>query len=288
MGTLKFYLAGFFKILLATAGVFGAVAAYRLLLDPLLSSALGLGDSAVVFWRRWNVFLIVALAYAAFVKFYEKRPIRELAPRWRAILLGAAAGALSIGVTIAILFAAGLYVAESTRAIGPALGLFGMIWTAAFFEEITFRGILFRIVEERAGSRWALAISAIVFGAMHLANDGARVITFFSVTLIGLMWAGVYMVSRNLWVAAAHHSCWNATIFATGLPLSGDTEWILKAPLVTRVTGPEWLSGGAFGPEDSLLNLVVSAAICVLLWRLAKRWGHVRERPSLPERSSAL
>lgn len=277
MAKLRFYVAGLLQLLLAGACVVGAIVLYRLLLDPLLEPALGLGDSAATFWRRFNVFLVAAVAYVAFVKFYEKRPVLELAFRWKTILLGAVAGSLSIGVTIAILFAAGFYRLEGIREIAPALGIFGLIWTAAFLEEVTFRGILFRILEERLGSGAALAISATVFGAMHLANGGVRWITFFSVTLIGLMWAGVYMVSRNLWVVAAHHSCWNATIFATGLPLSGDTEWILRAPLETRFTGAELWSGGAFGPEDSLINLVVSSGICLALWRLARRSGQIRE-----------
>lgn len=281
MAKLRFYLSGLLQIALATVCVFGAVVLYRLLFDPLIAPLVR-GEAAESFWRRFNVFLVVTAAYAAFVKLYEKRPVAELAFRGKAILLGAIAGSLSIGVTIAILFATGFYQLEGVRSLTPSLGILGMIWTAAFFEEVTFRCILFRIAEERVGSRWALAISAIVFGAMHLANDGVSWVTFFSVTLIGLMWAGVYMVSRNLWVVAAHHSCWNATIFATGLPLSGDNVWILRAPLETRYTGSDLWSGGAFGPEDSLINLAVSAALCVALWRLAQRRGQVKERAPHP------
>lgn len=137
-------------------------------------------------------------------------------------------------------------------------------------EEVAFRGILFRILEEGVGTRAALVASAVIFSAAHLANHGAHGVTVLSVTLAGLMWAALFIVWRNLWVVAAHHCCWNATIFMIGLPLSGE-DWRAQAPFETLSHGSILWTGGAFGPEDSLVNLVVSLAICALLWRLARR-----------------
>jgi hypothetical protein len=85
----------------------------------------------------------------------------------------------------------------------------------------------------------------------------------------------IFIVSRNLWVAAAHHSCWNATIFLIGVPLSGE-NWRALAPLETVSHGSVLWTGGAFGPEDSLVNVVVSILICAALWRLSQHRGSVR------------
>ena len=112
----------------------------------------------------------------------------------------------------------------------------------------------------------------MIFSAAHLANNGVHWVTVFSVTLAGLMWGAVFIVWRNLWVAAAHHCCWNATIFMIGLPLSGE-DWRARALFETVPHGSVLWTGGAFGPEDSLVNLVVSLAICAALWRLARRPG---------------
>jgi hypothetical protein len=90
------------------------------------------------------------------------------------------------------------------------------------------------------------------------------------------MWTCVFILSRNLWVAAAHHSCWNATIFMIGLPLSGE-NWRALAPLVTVSHGSILWTGGAFGPEDSLVNVAVSTMICAALWRLSMTGAFVRE-----------
>ena len=86
------------------------------------------------------------------------------------------------------------------------------------------------------------------------------------------MWGAVFIVSRNIWVAAAHHCFWNATIFMIGVPLSGE-DWRAQAPFETVGHGSILWTGGAFGPEDSLVNLFVSIAICAALWRLARRTG---------------
>lgn len=272
----RFLLQGLLELGVAAACLVGAIAAYRLLLHPLIESALSLTEHSSSLVRRVNLFAAVVLSYGLFVRFYEKRRARELALQWLWIPLAAAAGALSIGVTILALYATGHYQLIAYRGLGQASGVLGLIWIAAVIEEVSFRGILFRILEERLGTRVALGASAVVFGAAHLANAGAGWITLFSVTLAGLMWAGVFIVSRNLWVVAAHHACWNATIFLLGLPLSGSESWRAQAPLETAYRGSDLWTGGAFGPEDSLLNLVASLAICSALWRLARRRGQIR------------
>jgi hypothetical protein len=216
-----------------------------------------------------NLFVAVVLSYWAFVRFYERRVAQELSLRWRWTVLAAVAGSVSIGVTILALYAAGPYQLISFRGFGQATGIFATIWIAAVLEEVAFRGILFRILEEGIGTRGALAGSAMIFSVAHLTNPGAHWVTLFSVTLAGLMWALWFILWRNLWVVAAHHCCWNATIFMIGLPLSGQ-DWRAQAPFETATHGSVLWTGGAFGPEDSLVNLFVSLAICIFLWRFVR------------------
>jgi len=272
MSLLRFLLKGLLKLCVAAVCVIGAIAVYRFLLDPLIASAFSLGEHASSMVRRVNIFLAVVLSYWAFVRYYEKRKAEELSPRWLWIVLAALAGAASIGVTILALYATGHYQLIAFRGFGPAGGVLAQIWIAAVIEEVLFRGILFRIVEERIGTRGALIASALIFSLVHVTNNGVRWITLITVTLAGLMWAGVFIVSRNLWVVAAHHCCWNATIFLIGVPLSGE-DWRAQAPLATAVHGSIFWTGGAFGPEDSLINIAFMIAICAVLWHLARRRG---------------
>jgi membrane protease YdiL (CAAX protease family) len=274
MSLLRFLLKGLLKLFVAAVCVIGAIAVYRFLLDPLITSAFSLGEHASSIVRRANIFLAVVLSYWAFVRYYERRKVDELLPRLRWIVLGGVAGAASIGVTILALYATGHYELLAFRGFGRAGGILGPLWIAAVIEEVLFRGILFRIVEERIGTRTALIASALIFSLVHVTNNGVRWITLITVTLAGLMWAGVFIVSRNLWVVAAHHCCWNATIFLIGVPLSGE-DWRAQAPLATAVHGSVFWTGAAFGPEDSLINIAFMIVICAVLWRIARRRGRV-------------
>jgi uncharacterized protein len=270
----RFLLQCLFKLCVAATCMVAAIAAYRFLLHPLIESAFSLGEHASSIVRRVSIFVVVVLTYWAFVRFYERRAARELSLRWRWIGLAAVAGSLSIGVTILALFATGHYQLLSFRGFSQATGIFATIWVAAVVEELAFRGILFRILEEGIGTRAAWLGSSVIFCVAHLANNGVHWVTWLSVTLAGLMWTAVFIVWRNIWVVAAHHCCWNATIFMIGLPLSGE-NWRAQALFETVSHGSVLWTGGAFGPEDSLVNVFVSIAICAALWRLARRTeGH--------------
>jgi membrane protease YdiL (CAAX protease family) len=266
----RFLLQCLFKLCVAATCMVAAIAAYRFLLHPLIESAFSLGEHASSIVRRVSIFVVVVLTYWAFVRFYERRAARELSLRWRWIGLAAVAGSLSIGVTILALFATGHYQLLSFRGFSQATGIFATIWVAAVVEELAFRGILFRILEEGIGTRAAWLGSSVIFCVAHLANNGVHWVTWLSVTLAGLMWTAVFIVWRNIWVVAAHHCCWNATIFMIGLPLSGE-NWRAQALFETVSHGSVLWTGGAFGPEDSLVNVFVSIAICAALWRLARR-----------------
>jgi len=271
-------LKGLLRLGVAAAFLIGAIAAYRLLVHPLIAATLSLDEWSSSIVRRASILAAAVLSYGAFVRYYERRKAQELALRWRWTVIAGAAGALSIGVTILALYATGHYELIAVRGFGQVPGVLAAIGIAAVIEELAFRGILFRILEETLGTRVALVASATIFGVVHLTNNGARWITLISVTLAGLMWAGVFILSRNIWVAAAHHACWNSTIFLIGVPLSGE-DWIAQAPLETALHGSGLWTGGAFGPEDSLVNIAVCTAICGALWQMARRRNKVALRP---------
>src|SRR5206468_2590956 len=139
-------------------------------------------------------------------------------------------------------------------------------------EELFFRGILFRWIEEFGGSWAALLLTSAFFGAAHLMNPNATPIAAFGIAIeAGVLLGAAYMLTRNLWLAIGLHAAWNFTQgFIFDIPVSGlDEHGLVQAQL----SGPAILSGGGFGLEASLFAMVVaSGAGLILLW-LAIRTG---------------
>jgi membrane protease YdiL (CAAX protease family) len=267
------------SLLLGAVAILGAVLLFRQGLLPLIDAVFQPGPEWLSAFRRAGILLAAVAAYWAYVRWYEKREATELRLQPLRLALGLASGVALVGLPIAILFALGAYELVLFRGFSSALaGVAGVIGIAAVLEELVYRCLLFRVLERAWGTGVALAVQAIVFAVLHLANveqgSAADVMTMLvSVTLLGLLWAGLFVLTRNLWVVAANHAAWNFTILLNGVPLSGIEDWRVVAPIESRYAGPDWLTGGMFGPENSLLVMVSIAVAVVLLLRAARRRG---------------
>lgn len=156
-----------------------------------------------------------------------------------------------------------------------AAGLFGFMAAAAVTEELMFRGILFRIVEERTGTWIALVLTGLVFGLMHLGNQHASLWGAIAIAVeAGGMLAAAYAATRTLWVPIGVHFGWNfaaAGVFGTEVSGNGATQGLLHG--VT--SGPAVLTGGDFGPEASPYAVVFGLLLTVVFMWLARRRGNV-------------
>jgi len=146
----------------------------------------------------------------------------------------------------------------------------------AFMEELLFRGILFRWLEEFAGSWLALIITSALFGAAHLMNPNATPVAAFGIAIeAGVLLGGAYMLTRSLWMPMGLHAAWNFTqgeIF--DVPVSGiDEHGLVQA----KLSGPALLSGGGFGLEASLFAMVIATAVGVWMVWLAVKRGEVMQ-----------
>jgi hypothetical protein len=141
----------------------------------------------------------------------------------------------------------------------------------AFMEELLFRGILFRWIEEFGGSWAALVVTSALFGLAHILNPGATWFSSFAVAVeAGLLLGGAYMLTRSLWMPIGLHAAWNFTQGAIfGVPVSGNAaQGLVRA----KLSGPELLSGGGFGLEASVIALVIATvAGAWFVWLAIKR-----------------
>ena len=219
--------------------------------------------------------LVLAL-YVAYVRTVERRPVDELDSRGAVVeaARGFAVGAALFTVTMAILLALGAAAVE--RGDGWRACLVGLLLSigAACIEETMLRAIFFRIVEASLGTWIAIALSAALFGLLHAANPGATAVSTMAIALeAGVLLAAVYAFTRRLWMAMGLHAAWNFTeggVF--GASVSGTTPYGL---FHSRFSGASLLTGGAFGPEASIVAVVICLSAGVLFAVAASRRGHV-------------
>jgi hypothetical protein len=220
--------------------------------------------------------LVVVSAYSGYVRLVEKRSVAELSRPHAVRELGAGMflGALLLSVTIGVLAALGVYRVTGTNGWLAMLATVPGFILAAVLEEVVMRGVVFRILEQSLGSWLALALSALIFGALHLLNPGTTLLNAGAVMLeAGILLAAAYMLTRRLWLCMGIHFAWNFTqggIFSATVS-GGATRGLLQAKLI----GAEWLSGGAFGVEASAVALLVCTSAAVLLLIAARRKGNV-------------
>jgi membrane protease YdiL (CAAX protease family) len=221
--------------------------------------------------------VFVPVLYAAYVRTVEQRPVAELSAAGAASELarGFVVGAALFSVTMAILRLA--HVATITPGDGWHALLVGLgaAVAAALVEETLMRAIFFRIVEDSLGSVIALVASAALFGFLHAFNPGATVVSTVAIALeAGVILAAAYLYTRRLWMAIGLHTAWNFTeggVF--GASVSGGAAHGFFA---SRFSGPTLLSGGAFGPEASVVAVAVCLVAGVALLVRARRLGHFR------------
>src|SRR6185437_145917 len=144
---------------------------------------------------------------------------------------------------------------------------------AAVGEELAFRGGAFRVLEDSLGTMGALAGSAALFGLLHAVNPGATVVSSAAIALeAGVLLGAAYALTRNLWLPIGIHLGWNFTeggIF--GVSISGGAA--AKGLFSVSLVGHTLLTGGQFGPEASIVAIVVCLALAAVLLVLAVQRG---------------
>jgi uncharacterized protein len=229
---------------------------------------------------------IVAAAAALLVALFLRRNLDRrsfaslgfaLRPPWLrllalGVLFGAGMQAVAYGILrvfgFATLVSHGTLVGDMRLLAPAALFFLG----AAFVEEMSFRGYLLQNLWEEWGKWPAIVITSITFALIHAGNPHAREQTLLTLggLLLFALWACMSLVwTKSLWLALGAHMAWNMAegpVF--GLPVSGVLMPI--APVLSNtVSGPTWLTGGAFGPEagvSSLVALLIGLGVLRLLF----------------------
>jgi membrane protease YdiL (CAAX protease family) len=261
-------------MLIALAIVILSFAAGLLIADHLLPPIPGLTRD-----MRFDLVAvpIVILAYELAIRRLGEHPRDDYRdPRWlRRLLIGLGAGLGVFSLAVAVAAVLGVY-----RIVGPGdltdlvPALVGPALFAAVSEELVFRGILFRWIEDFGGSWFALLVTSAFFGAAHLHNPNASPIAAIGIAFeAGIMLGAAYMLTRSLWFPMGIHAAWN---FAQGeiydIPVSGTK---VHGMVDAQLSGPPLLTGNGFGLEASLIAIIVATLFGLWLLWLAIRKGEL-------------
>lgn len=215
--------------------------------------------------------LLILAIYAGLRRLKEKKwpsdlTIRQLLPY---TISGMGVGIAYFCIVVITMAIIGIY--RIDHAQFPTLELatmFIQFLLVAVGEEVMFRGILFRMINNMIGTKTALVVSALIFGFAHFMQG-----TWWSSIAIaieaGLLLAMAYQLTHSLWFPIGIHWTWNfmqGNVF--GFMVSGTDS---GASIITpSIEGHELLTGGAFGAEASILAVILGAALTWFMYQKSK------------------
>lgn len=217
--------------------------------------------------------LLAVLSYILLFRFYEQRQINELSLKTflSNTLIGFLTGLLLQSLIILVIYLNGGYSIVHINPVSSLLPGFTAALIAGFVAEILLRGILFRLTEEKLGTVIALIISALLFAVMHSGVKGATFLMVISTSVqAGIMISASYVFSRSLWLPIFLHFAWD--LAEPGIYGAINPGITLEKHLFTsKITGLESLTGGQFGPGNSIQATIFCFATAFLFLWLAKR-----------------
>ena len=218
---------------------------------------------------------IVTLVIFIYCRFIEKRKLSTLGFRKKDFIAEYSVGML-IGT---LMFSAAVGICVFTGALSGGIadnirwGMIGLFFVGFLIqgmsEEVMCRGYLMVSISRRSHIALAVALSSLVFGALHLGNNSFTVLAFINISLFGLFEA-LYILKRgNILGVCGIHSLWN---FVQGnfygISVSGfdEVDSVFK---MSSVESKTLMNGGGFGLEGGLAVTIV-LVICIVLITLTK------------------
>lgn len=249
----------------------------RFILKPLFV-AVGLEETINRCLRAiLTLLILMPFLYWLLYSKLEKRKITELGKKGlgKDLLAGIflSLGAISFVLLNLALF--GYYKIESFQPQISLVPLFIMMISLVFVEELLFRGIIYRIIEDSLGTNLSLVISGLLFGLFHITNKSMTIQSFIAVVIGGIMVGIMFTYTKRLWLPVFFHFGWNFTQVLYGVTLSGTEEYKTDAIFKSSLSGPDMLTGGEFGPENSVITIILTFLIFLILYWLCYKKGKI-------------
>jgi uncharacterized protein len=224
----------------------------------------------------WFLGLLGASMYMAFL---EHKPLisygLEGTQRIKKFLYGVLSGTVALSILIGALKLCGFLIFDGQNIHGWEVIQYAFGWGLAFFftglsEEFFLRGYLQATLTRGIGFWWSASILSIAFGCLHLFNKGESPVGICSAALAGLVFCISLWYLKNLWWAIGFHASWDwAQSYLWG---TADSGRLVQGHLFSvHPQGNILWSGGATGPEGSLIVIPLLLVIALLMWILWRK-----------------
>lgn len=232
------------------------------------------------------IMLVTFLVAATWVRFKEGRPVSSLGFRGsgalRRFVIGVVIGAGLLALSVLLIIGLGQYEMAPPVAGGlggmaallPALILLVAHWTVqSSTEETLMRGYLVQTNALQMPGWLAILIPGIIFSLLHISGTGlSEPISIINILFFAIFTSFVALRQGSLWMVCGIHTGWNwcqGNIF--GVPVS-DHQWDTGVfHFVPTETASHALSGGDFGPENSLVVTVVWGITMIVAYLYFRR-----------------
>jgi membrane protease YdiL (CAAX protease family) len=193
-----------------------------------------------------------------------------------------------ISLTTVLLFVSGNYTLLSISR-KPHFLLYPLLFNIFIgaIEEIISRGIFYRITEQVLGTHAALVLTSLLFAGFHFLNKGADALTLISIFFWSVFLGLLFTHSRSLWLPMFFYAGWNFAMAFWGTPVSGMNDFKPYELFHIETKGPEIITRGAFGPENSIITIAIILALVILFYYRAKRSGKI-SRPFWRKQASII
>jgi membrane protease YdiL (CAAX protease family) len=236
----------------------------------LIASSSGLFHSILVNTDAVVSIVIFLFLYSLYVRFIEKRKAYEISRKKSIVELGwgILISFALVGFMVLLMYLLGYYKViqlDSPQIIIDSLFFFGM---GAFLQVLAFRVILFRLFEELLGSWLAFVLVAAIFSIAHIQNPNSGLWSTLALIISDILLVAAFMYTRRIWLVWGIHMSWNFFqdgIF--GMPNSGITDF--QSWIQPSISGPEWITGGSFGIETSVIAVCLSLGVALVILKMS-------------------
>ena len=190
--------------------------------------------------------------------------------RFVLFLYGLICGLVALTLLVGLLMMFGLLHLDGIQIGGMAAIKYGIDWGIVFllvglYEEYLMRGYLQATLTRGIGFWWGAIILSTLFGCAHISNTGESPVGIFSAALVGLVFCISLWYLKTLWWAIGFHAAWDwAQSYFWG---TADSGLLAKGHLFgVHPQGNIIWSGGATGPEGSLLVIPLLLIVALFMW----------------------